>query len=502
MRLMRRQAAGATLVAAVDLGSNSFHLMVAEVRGHDLRIIDRMREMLRFGSSLDARGNITPEAARQALACLSRFGQRLHALNAQQVRAVGTNTLRRAKNAQPFLRRAETVLGHSIEVISGTEEARLIYQGVSSTLADSSEQRLVTDIGGGSTELIIGTGTRPRLLESLHMGCVSMTDTHLFGKTLTRRRFDDAILAARQQLEPVQAVLRKEGWQRAIGSSGTIRAIQGVIRESGWAQDDITLEHLHRLADKLIKQRDARRPVLPGLITERAPVFAGGVAILTAVFEALEIARMEVSSGALREGVLQDLLGRMHGEDVRADAVERLAMRYSVDIHQVRRVETTALEIFEAVRSSWQFPEDAERLLSWAAWLHETGLAIAHSSYHKHGAYIVAHADLAGFSRQEQQLLAVLVRLHRRRFAKTVVIGVDHNWNLPIRRLAAILRIAVLLHRGRDPGQNLEFKIAARGQTLELRLPRGWARHFPLTAADLEQEMNQLRGSGVRLSVR
>ncbi|MGH8371342.1 MAG: exopolyphosphatase [Gammaproteobacteria bacterium] len=502
MRLMRRKPPGDTLVAAVDLGSNSFHLMVAEVRGRDLRIIDRMREMLRFGSGLDARGNITPEASKQALACLRRFGQRLHTLDAPQVRAVGTNTLRRAKNAQTFLRRAEAALGHAIEVISGMEEARLIYQGVTSTLADSPEQRLVVDIGGGSTELIIGAGSATRVLESLHMGCVSMTDEYLSAKTPTRTNFRDAILTARQQLEPVQAALRSEGWQRAIGSSGTIRAVESVIRESGWRHDGITLECLHRLGEKLVAQRDATRPVLPGLATERAPVFAGGVAVLTAVFEALRIERMEVSPGALREGVLQDLLGRLHGEDVRADAVERLAMRYAVDIHQVKRVETTALEIHAAVHDTWHLPEQSAQLLSWAAWLHEVGLAIAHSSYHKHGAYIVANADLAGFSRQEQQLLASLVRLHRRRFAKTVTANIDHNWNLPIRRLAAILRIAVLLHRGRDPNQALQFKVSTKNQTLDLQFPRGWAKSYPLTAADMEEETRQLRGSGVRLSVR
>lgn len=498
----QRKSTAGTLVAAVDLGSNSFHLVVAEVRGRDLRVIDRMREMLRFGSGLDARGNITPEAARTTLACLRRFGQRINSLNPSQVRAVGTNTLRRAKNAPAFLRRAEKALGHSIEVISGMEEARLIYQGVASALGDSPEKRLVVDIGGGSTELIIGKGNHTQVLESLHMGCVSTTDNYLSGKKVSPRNFREAVIAARQELEPVQAILRRESWQRAIGSSGTIRSIENVMRESGWCDEGITADCLQRLADKLVKQGDAGNPVLPGLTTERAPVFAGGVAILTAVFEALQIERMEVSSGALREGVLRDLLGRLHGEDARADAVERLAMRNAVDIHQVKRVEATALEIYAAVRDTWHLPELGAHLLSWAAWLHEAGLAIAHSSYHKHGAYIVANADLAGFSRQEQRLLAMLVRLHRRRFVGAVLNDLDRHWNLVIRRLTVILRLAVLLHRSRDPNQKLPFKAAARGQQLQLRFPRGWTRRYPLTAADLEAEAHLLRGSGVRLDIR
>ena len=489
------------LVAAVDLGSNSFHLMVAEMQGSEIRVIDRLREMLRFGSGLDAQGCITALASRRALACLRRFGQRLQTLKAGQVRVVGTNTLRKARNAKEFLRRAEVALGHPIEIISGVEEARLIYQGVTSVLPTGEERRLVVDIGGGSTELIIGRGSQPRVMESLFMGCVSMTDAYFPKPLVTRRSFHEALLHARQQLEPVQAELRRQGWQRAIGSSGTIHGIENVCRTLGWQREGISLECLYYLAERLIDLRRLDHSSVPGLTEERIPIFAGGLAVLTAVFEALDLQHMEVSSRALREGVLQDMAGRLKGQDARMEAVEHLAMRYTVDIRQVKRVATTAMQIFNAVAKAWRLDDDCRRLLSWAAWLHECGLAVAHSGYHKHGAYIVAHTDMAGFSRQEQNLLAALVRLHRRKFAVSVLEVLDDKWQRNLRRLAVILRLAVLLHRGRDDRNVPKLKARARGSFLQVKISHGWIEKFPLTHADLIEEKQLIRSSGMRLSV-
>jgi exopolyphosphatase / guanosine-5'-triphosphate,3'-diphosphate pyrophosphatase len=489
------------LMAAVDLGSNSFHLIVAELQGTEIRVIDRLREMLRFGSGLDSQGRITALAARRALACLRRFGQRLQTLKAGQVRAVGTNTLRKARNAKEFLKRAEAALGHPIEIISGVEEARLIYQGVASGLPADDERRLVVDIGGGSTELIIGRGSQPRVMESLFMGCVSMTDMYFPKPVVTRRAFRDALLHARQQLEPVQAELRRQGWQRAVGSSGSVHAIENVCRALGWQREGISLECLHRLVEHLIREHRLDRSSVPGLTEERMPIFAGGLAVLTAVFEALDLQRMEVSSRALREGVVQDMAGRLKGHDTRVDSVEHLAMRYAVDIRQVKRVEATAMQIFNSVAKPWRLDNDCRRLLSWAAWLHECGLAVAHSGYHKHGAYIVANTEMAGFSRQEQNLLAALVRLHRRKFALGVLEELETRWQAKLRRLAVILRLAVLLHRGRDDRNVPKLKARARGSFLQVKISSGWMDKFPLTHADLTEEKQLLRGSGLRLSV-
>ena len=502
MKISSLKSATYPLVAAVDLGSNSFHLMVAELQGSEIRVIDRLREMLRFGSGLDAQGRITALASRRALACLRRFGQRLQTLKAGQVRAVGTNTLRKARNAKEFLRRAEAALGHPIEIISGVEEARLIYQGVTSVLPAGEERRLVVDIGGGSTELIIGRGSQSRVMESLFMGCVSMTDSYFPKPVVTRRSFHEALLHARQQLEPVQAELRRQGWQRAIGSSGTIHGIENVCRTLGWQRDGISLECLQRLAERLIDLRRLDHSSVPGLTEERIPIFAGGLAVLTAVFEALDLQHMEVSSRALREGVVQDMAGRLKGQDARVDAVEHLAMRYAVDIRQVKRVEATAMQIFNTVSKVWRLDDDCRRLLSWAAWLHECGLAVAHSGYHKHGAYIVAHTDMAGFSRQEQNLLAALVRLHRRKFAVSVLEELEVKWQQRLRRVAVILRLAVLLHRGRDDRNVPKLKARARGSFLQVKISSGWIEKFPLTHADLIEEKQLIRSSGMRLSVR
>jgi exopolyphosphatase / guanosine-5'-triphosphate,3'-diphosphate pyrophosphatase len=501
MKISSLKSEAYPLVAAVDLGSNSFHLIVAELQGAEIRVIDRLREMLRFGSGLDTQGRITALAARRALACLRRFGQRLQTLKAGQVRAVGTNTLRKARNAKEFLKRAESALGHPIEIISGVEEARLIYRGVTSVLPAGDERRLVVDIGGGSTELIIGRGSQPRVMESLFMGCVSMTDTYFPKPVVTRRAFREALLHARQQLEPVQAELRQQGWQRAIGSSGSIRAIENVCRTLGWQQDGISLACLQRLAEYLIDQHRLDHSSVPGLAEERIPVFAGGLAVLTAVFEALDLRHMEVSSRALREGVVQDMAGRLKGQDARTEAVEHLAMRYAVDIRQVKRVEATALQIFNTVAKTWRLDDDCRQLLSWAAWLHECGLAVAHSGYHKHGAYIVANTDMAGFSRQEQNLLAALVRLHRRKFALSVLEQLEDKWQARLRRLAVILRLAVLLHRGRDDRNVPKLKARARGSFLQVKIARGWIEKFPLTHADLSEEKQLIRSSGMRLSV-
>lgn len=501
MKIKFRQPHKPSLVAAVDLGSNSFHMIVAELHGTELRVVDRLREMLRFASGLDSRSRITPEAARRALACLGRFGQRLQALKTEQVRAVGTNTLRHAHNAGQFLKRAATALGHPIEIISGVEEARLIYRGVTSGMPAGDEQRLVVDIGGGSTEIVIGRGTHPLLLQSLGMGCVGTTDAHFSRPVATRRDFRDALLGARQQLEPVQAELRREGWQRTIGSSGTIRAIESVCRNLGWQQDGITLDCLQRLSERVIRQGHLSKPSLPGLSAERVPVFSGGLVVLTAVFEALDIKRMEVSSHSLREGVLQDLVGRLKGQDARSDTVERLATQYYVNVQQVRRVTDTAHQMFDALAKPWRLDNDCRRLLGWAAWLHECGLAVAHSGYHKHGAYLVANADLPGFSRPEQTLLAALVRLHRRKFALDALNEVGNPWRIRLRRLAVILRLAVLLHRGRDDGNVPAVKANALGTGIVLRFPRGWVGRFPLTHADILEEKQRLRDAGIRLTV-
>ena len=487
------------VLAAVDLGSNSFHLMIARVTGRRIVVLDRMREMLRFGSALDARGRISQKGEARALACLKRFGDRLSGYNPEYVRAVGTNTLRRARDTKAFVAEGSRMLGHPVEVISGIEEARLIYRGVCAYMPASREHRLVVDIGGGSTELIVGRGAEPELMESLAIGSVTVTDQFFVRSGVTQKAYAEALLAARRRLEPVEAALRRAGWSRALGSSGTIRAVGNVLDELGWSHNRISREALLRLADLLIQHRHSRRFQIPGLKAERAPVFAGGVAVLQAVFEALDLDHMEVAPGALREGVLLDLVARLKDRDVRSATVASLASRYVADQEQAALVEATARKLARGA-PGWDLNDEGRRMLSWGALLHESGRAVARSGYHKHGAYVLANADMAGFARSEQRLLAALVRSHRGRVDAGLFEEFEGVQNLRARRLAALLRLAYALHRGHE-SEAPRFAFKARGNSLRLAFPRGWLKGRALLAADLAEEQRNLRDLGFQLKV-
>ena len=487
-------------IAALDLGSNSFHLVVAGLRQGELRIIDRLREPVRLAAGLGEDRRIAPDAAARALACLGRFGQRLRGLPPEAVRAVGTNTLRSASNAESFLREAEAVLGHAIEVIAGREEARLIYQGVSHSVEDDGRRRLVLDIGGGSTEFIIGEHHEPLHMESTAMGCVTWTQTHFPTGTIGAKAMARARLAALMQIEPYQAFYQGVGWDDAIGTSGTLRAIERVLRLSGWTQGGITLAALRRLADTLVKSGRADKLPLPGLSETRQQVFAGGVAIALATFEALGVDNMHVSDGALREGLLHDLVGRLRHEDVRARTVAALATRFGVDALQAARVERTAVTLWAQVSDAWNLADDdARQMLRWAAQLHELGLAVAHSGQHKHAAYILENADLPGFSRQEQTTLALMVRGHRRKFPVPLFKQLGGGRAATVARLSALLRLSATLHRSRTPAPLPPVATAASAGELHLHFPAGWLDAHPLTRADLAQEADYLKSAGIRL---
>jgi exopolyphosphatase / guanosine-5'-triphosphate,3'-diphosphate pyrophosphatase len=485
-------------IAAVDLGSTSFHLVVARTSDGQITIVDRLRETLHFAAGLDASKRISAEMRAQALACLRRFGQRLGHMPEGSVRAVGTNTLRSARNAASFLRAAQRVLGHPIETISGVEEARLIYLGVAHTVGDRPGLRLVVDVGGGSTELIVGRGFEPQHMESLYMGCVSSSRRYFPDGRITESALRKAELAALQELEPVEAGLRERGWDEVVGASGTIRTIGAVARET--EADGITLRVLERLREKLLEAGHVRKLDLPGLGPERREVLAGGFAILRGVFQALRLERMRVSDGAMREGVLYDLVGRIRHEDVRGRSVTGLADRCHVDWRQAGRVECTALAFLGAAGRGWDIDRPEPRqLLAWAAQLHEIGLDVAHAHYHKHGEYIVTMADLLGFSRQEQSVLATLVRAHRRKFPVDVIELLPEAWRRPITRLSIVLRLACVLHRSRSPEPLPDIRLQASKRSIVLRFPSRWLDDHPLTRADLEQEASYLAAAGYSL---
>jgi exopolyphosphatase / guanosine-5'-triphosphate,3'-diphosphate pyrophosphatase len=490
------------VIAAVDLGSNSFHMIVARYSHGQLIILDRLREMVRLGAGLDEQGRLTREATEAALACLQRFGQRLHDMKAESVRVVGTNTLRRARRKGAFLDRARSALGQPIEIISGIEEARLIYLGVAHTMPNEPGRRLVVDIGGGSTEVIIGEAKQARKLESLYMGCVGMSARYFSDGGITDKRIKRARIAARLELEPVRASFRNYGWDQAVGSSGTIRSVGDVIRARNNGDGVITPAAVEALIEHAVKAGDISKLRLGGLSEERLPVFAGGLAILVEILDAFDIKAMRVADGALREGLLYDMVGRFTDEDARARSVRAMQARYHVDIAQAERVEASALGFLRQTTAEWQLDEPfAELVLSWAARLHEIGLDVSHSHYHRHGAYLLEHADMPGFPQEEQRILAAVVGAHRRKLHVQSMRDLMPPWHIKAEYLTVLLRLAVLLHRGRSATALPRIELQAKGRSLEIAFPKGWLDAHPLTATDLENEVEYLKGGDFRLRV-
>lgn len=479
--------------AAIDLGSNSFHMVVATYNNDKLQIIDRIKESVRFAAGLNEQSMLTDEAMDRALKCLQRFGQRIREIPRINTRAVGTNTLRQARNSRAFLKLARATLGHPIEIIAGREEARLIFLGVARTVYNDSDRRLVVDIGGGSTELVIGQGFAPRLMESLYMGCVGVSQAFFRDDNISNKQMRRAMLLAQQELESIQHVYRKTGWDEVLGSSGTILAINSIVLEKGWCERGITAPALKKLREHMIEAGSVAKLDFAGLSESRRSVFAGGVAILSAVFDVLEIKQMSISDGALREGLLFDLIGRIHEQDVRDQSIVELASRYSVDMEQASRVAGAALDFFKQASAHWSLDVHADaKLLQWAAQTHEIGLAIAHAQHHKHAAYLLENSDMPGFSRQEQIHLSMLVRGHRRKFPLAEFETIPDEEREKITRLCLLLRIAVLLNRSRSYTTLPEIKLKIRDDDLQLKFPDQWLEEHPLTRADLDGEASYL----------
>lgn len=492
---------GESGLAAVDLGSNSFHLVVAQLRHGEPHIVDRLRERVALAMGLDEQRDFSPATIERALACLERFGQRLRDLPPYNVRAVGTSALRQARNGEDFLLAAEQALGHRIETISGSEEARLVYLGVAHDLADDEGRRLVVDIGGGSTECILGEKFEALSVHSLHMGCVSYSLRFFPDGKLGAAAFERAELEARLELRGIERPFRALGWESCVGSSGTILAIDELLRELGWRERGITLKGLRRLRKALIAAGDAHSVSLPGLALDRRGVLPGGLAILIAVFEAFDIDRMGASQGALREGLLYDLVGRIRHEDVRDRTIRRMMELYHLDAQHASRVERSALALFDQTREDWKLdPERDRQLLSWAARLHEIGLSIAHSGHHRHGAYIVAHSVLPGFTRRGQQLLAALIHSHRRKLSgERIAHLIQPGDERLVLRLAVLLRLGVLLNRSRATLPVPRVVAQVRKNVLELRFDPDWFERHPLTRADLLHESAHLSTIGIEL---
>ncbi|MEH6624940.1 MAG: exopolyphosphatase [Motiliproteus sp.] len=483
-------------LAAIDIGSNSFHLTIArEVQG-ELQLIDRMGEKVQLASGLDDRNFLSDESIARGLRCLELFAQRLRGIPLDAVRVVGTNTLRAAHNRQQFIDQAEHILGAPVEVISGREEARLIYLGVAHSFSDDEERRLVIDIGGGSTEFIIGKQFTPLELESLHMGCVTFTRRFFPDGKLMPRSFQRATNAAHLELLNIRRHYRKLGWTEVVGASGTIKAIFRILNGEE-TNTPITLKAVRELRDQLMEFDTIDNISLDGIKDNRAAVLPGGIAILIAIFEALEIEEMSYSDGALREGLLYDHIGRQQHEDVRDRTISALMERYYIDTEHAAEVEATALNCLQ--QTNLDTTENCD-LLSWACRLHEAGLAISHSQFQKHGAYLIGNSDLMGFNRSEQQHLALLVRGHRRKLPLQDLELLRRDKDPAILDLLILLRMAVLLHHSRQADLIPEFQLTlTAGSDLSVGFPEGWLQDHPLTQADLELEEGYLRSLCIEL---
>jgi exopolyphosphatase/guanosine-5'-triphosphate,3'-diphosphate pyrophosphatase len=486
------------LIAAVDLGSNSFRLQVGRIVANQIYPLDGLKESVRLAAGLTPDKRLDAASQQRGVEALSRFAERLRDFDQGAVRAVATNTLRVAKNAEQFLEKAEAALGFPIEVIAGREEARLIYLGVAHTLANPQTRQLVVDIGGGSTEFVIGQSMDPIRLESLYMGCVSFSLRFFPDGRVDKRSFKDAELAARRELQAIVHAYRETGWDEAIGSSGTAKAIVDLLELNGFSDHGLTREGLEKLRNELLHAGDASRMKLQGLRADRIPVLPGGLAIMSAVFKEFGLERMAFSEGALRLGVLYDQLGRYHHDDLREATVNRFMQRYDVDRRQAARVAHTALGLLnQLVPESHAADHPDAQFLVWAARLHEVGISVAHSSYHKHSAYILANADMPGFSRRDQARLSRLVLAHRGKLERAQPLrGEAPEWTLIF-----CLRTAVLLHRSRDDQPLPPRSVGFTRNGFQLTLGSGGLNMLPLTTAALDDEAQQWAGIGGELRV-
>ncbi len=494
----------ARMMAAVDLGSNSFHMIVASLEENGtLKIIDRIKEMVRLSAGLDSENNINEETQQRALECLSRFSQRLQNIDGKDLRITGTNTLRIAKNSNKFIKKAKNILGHRIDVISGVEEARLVYHGAVYSLAVLGNKRLVVDIGGGSTEIIIGKNNKPIKLESLEMGCVSITKKFFSDGVINKSRIKKADICARQKVEPERQSYLKTGWEQCVGTSGSIRSISKVLLASGITDGTITEKGLKILLDMLLKFETINNIKLDGLNNDRQQVFIGGVIVLNAVFKALKLKEMIASDGALREGLILDMVGRIKHEDIRELSVQQLASRYEVRQEHAANIILSCKYLTSELKKTWSLDdENNQLLLVWAAQLHEMGLAISHAGYHKHGAYLVLNSDMPGFSLHEQLLLSLLVRYHRQKILLEDFVSFSEKYSKKIFYLIIILRIAVILNRSIPEYQEPDYTVAAKEDSLTLKFPEHWFENNPLIIADFENEIDYLATIGIQLIIK
>jgi exopolyphosphatase/guanosine-5'-triphosphate,3'-diphosphate pyrophosphatase len=488
-------------LAAIDLGSNSFHLIIARIEHGEMRPVEVLAEKVQLGAGL-VNGRLSEEAIERGIECLTRFAQLLEQVEPERLRAVGTNALRVAKNRHAFTSEARRILGTRVDVIYGREEARLVYLGVAHTLADDAQSRLVVDIGGGSTEFIIGERFEPQRLESLQMGCVSYGGKYFKDGEISGKNYRKAYNRARVEVSHIRPRFHSGRWAECVGSSGTLRAIESILQLNGWSDGAINREGLLKLEKKLLKFQRMEEIRIEGLTLVRRGVILPGVAIASALFDELGVETMRTSPGALREGVIYDLMGRLSHEDVRERSINALVQRYAVDEPTADIVERRCRVLFDATREAWGLERADWELLHWAARSHEIGMAISHKHFNRHSAYLLRNSDLPGFSQGEQEQLAVLVQGHRGKLKQDLFTDAFEADPKKLRYLLAIIRLAARLKYAEQLESLPEFTIAAKPRRITLDFPVDWLKNHPLTASELEQEQDLFDALQLELRLR
>lgn len=483
-----------SLYAAVDLGSNSFRLEIGQMDAGQLRRVEYIKETVRQGNGLDSERNLSDDAMARGWECLARFGERIAGFEPHQVRAVATQTLREARNREVFLAKAKEILGFPIEVIAGREEARLIYLGVSHLLPQSDERRLVVDIGGRSTEMILGQHETASTLESYRVGSVAWSMKYFPDGLWTPQAFKAAEIGAMAVLDEAHSLFNRPNWDKCYGSSGTVGAVSEILTQAGWPEGRVTRDGLTWLKERLLKAQKLDNLRLDGVKEDRKPVIGGGLAVLQAVFDLLQIDEMHAAQGALRHGALYDLIDRETPQDVRSSMVSWLAQRFGTDAQQAERVSRTAQGLLQAMIASGRadVPQSEHqrhlKKLHWACQLHEAGMRISHSDYHKHGAYILDNTDLPGFTLDELHRLSQLVLGHRGKLRKLE--AELHNTRF-VQQLMALRLAVILCHARRDPDlSGLHIQCDADRRIVSLQMDSNWAELWPQSAHLLREEKN------------
>ncbi|CDH27005.1 exopolyphosphatase [Xenorhabdus bovienii str. Jollieti] len=477
-------------IATIDLGSNSFHMVIARIVNGALQVIGRLKKRVHLADGLNSKNELSEEAINRGLACLSLFAERLQGFSPNNVCLVGTHSLREATNAQEFLKRAKEVIPYPIEIISGHEEARLIFMGVEHTQPEKG-RKLVIDIGGGSTELVIGEDFEPLLIESRRIGCVSFSRQFFPDNIINEQNFRRARLQAAQKLENLVWQFRMKGWDFALGASGTIKAVQELLVGLGEKDGLITPERLNMLVKRVLKYKNFKSLDLPGLSEDRKQTFVSGLAILCGVFDVLHIQELRLSDGALREGVLYEMEDRFRHQDIRQRTAKSLADHYNIDREQAERVWSTAKTLYDqwVTQNPKRLQPQLESILLWAAMLHEVGLSINLSGLQRHSAYILQHTDLPGFNQEQQSLLATLVRYHR----KAIKVHEHPRFYLFKKKqylpMLQILRLATLLNNQRQSTTTPEsLRLDTSHGHWTLYLPQNYLIKNALMQLDLEKE--------------